>query len=521
MTEQYNFCNAFYKSASKTPKNIAIISAGQTYNYGEIWQKASQLAAFIAPRLKSRRVGILASRSVTAYIGILGAAAGGATYVPLSLKLPEERLIILLEKLELDALVVDLHGAKLMSDLVLEKAPALIIRSDDAQDIINSTSISQLPEKMIAAPIQRAPSDLAYIMFTSGSTGTPKGVMLPNAAIQHYLDETENWTKLTPDDRVAEAHDITFDLSVHNMGLAWRAAAPLYLMSPLDMMAPHGFIRKNEITFWLSVPTIINNIRRANRLTTNLLPSLRLAMFCGEPLPLNTAQALAEAAPNAVVENIYGPTEATIACSRQRLTDPAVVTETRDIVSIGVPYSNMDIAIFGTDDMRLPVGQVGEMALAGNQLAEGYFNAPDLTDKVFRMIDGVRWYFTGDLGYCDENGAFHHMGRTDNQVKMKGNRIELEEVEKYLRDACKDELATVVAWPLIDSVPQGLVGFTTNDDVSETMIQHTMRARIPHYMVPSRIVLKSDMPRNISDKIDRKALFAELDLEMKAEVISA
>ena len=511
MQLNFNIARDFSKTAQKYPDAIAISAGKEDISYGELCVLARKVSSVLKPRLKSKRVGILGSRSISAYVGILGAAWAGATYVPLNMKWPAERLIALMTDLELDALVVDAQGAKLLSPEVLNHTPNLILRSDDAVEVPGSISFSEINGVGSDSPAHRDAEELGYIVFTSGSTGMPKGVMVSCGSLNHYLNETEKWTQLSQEDRIAEAHDITFDLSIHNMFLAWREGSSLHLMTALDMMAPHTFIRKRDITVWMSVPTIVNNMRRANKLSHDLLPTLRLSIFCGEPLAIPTVEAWADAAPNSVIENIYGPTECTIVCTRQTLTNPPLITPKRGILAIGPAYDNFEIAICGDDGLPLPDGETGEIALASPQLSNGYFKAPEQTAKSFRTIDGKLWYYTGDLGYRDENNIFHHMGRTDNQVKMKGNRIELEEVETHLRKVCQTELATVVAWPLIDGTPQGLVGFTTSKGKDEAAIRSEMMATLPEYMVPARIVVLDEMPRNINDKIDRKALLASLD----------
>ncbi len=511
MRKNFNIAVDFSEIARKNPEKLAIKAGKFEISFGDLAVLARKIASALQPNLNTKRVGILGSRSIPAYAGILGAAWAGATYVPLNMKWPAERLITLLNDLELDALIVDASGAKLLTPEVLEHAPELILRSDDAAEVPGSIAFSEIPGVAPETPAVLTEDELGYIVFTSGSTGMPKGVMVSCGSLKRYLDETEKWMGLTQADRIAEAHDITFDLSIHNMFLAWREGSSLHLMTALDMMAPQAFIRKHDITVWMSVPTIVNNMRRANKLSGGLLPTLRLSIFCGEPLAMPTVDAWASAAPNSTIENIYGPTECTVVCTRQRLTNPPLITPKRGILAIGQAYENFEIAICGEDGAPLPDGETGEIALASPQLSNGYFKAPEQTDKAFRMIDGKRWYYTGDLGYRDENGILHHMGRTDNQVKMKGNRIELEEVETHLRRVCNTELATVVAWPFIDGTPQGLVGFTTAKDKDEATIRKEMMATLPEYMVPSRILLRDEMPRNINDKIDRKALLAELN----------
>ncbi|MEP0940653.1 MAG: AMP-binding protein [Rhizobiaceae bacterium] len=516
MSTNYNIVFPFYHTAQSTPDLLAISAGKQEISYGDLATHAAKLAAHLQPKLNSGRVGILASRSIAAYVGIVGTAWAGATYVPLNMKWPADRLIQLMGELELDALIIDSNGAKLLSDEVRAAAPSTIISGDPFAVIDGFASVINLSESTMPFPAPREAEELAYIVFTSGSTGMPKGVMVSCGSLAQYLDETDKWAGFTAEDRVAEAHDVTFDLSVHNMFLAWRAGSSLHLMSALDMMAPQAFVRKRAITAWMSVPTIVNNMRRAGSLKPGLFETLRLSVFCGEPLAIPTVAAWQDAAPNSVIENIYGPTECTIVCMRQRLTEPPLVTKERGILSIGDAYDNFEIVICDPTGAELPVNEIGEIVLGSTQLADGYFNRPDLTDAAFRKVSGKRWYFTGDLGYRDENGKFHHMGRLDNQVKMKGNRIELEEVETHLRRACGTELAVVVAWPVIDGSAQGLVGFTTNMVMSEKEIRAAMAKELPDYMVPGRIEFRAEMPRNINDKIDRKALVAHLDTDAAA-----
>lgn len=515
MNEQFNISNGFFDTAAKTPDALAIQCDGQSITYGQLANKALRVAKKLQPALKKKRVGIVGSRSIFAYVGILGAAASGATYVPINLKWPEERLIAIFGQLELDAIIVDKNGSKLITENLRPHAPDLIICCDEASPIENAIRFQDLPDHEQGSPIQSRPDDLGYIIFTSGTTGMPKGVMISQKSLEIYLDEAQTWCDLNGKDRIAEAHDLTFDLSVHNMFLAWRGGSALYIMSALDMMAPHAFIRKHDITVWLTVPTIVNNVRRANRLSPNLFPTLRLSIFCGEPLPIATVNAMIEAAPNAVIENIYGPTECTIVCSRQRITNRPAITPDRDIIAIGTEFSNTEMLIVGSDFKALPDGEVGEFALVSPKLAVGYLDAPEQTEKAFKQIDGKRIYLTGDLGYRGEDGLLHYMGRIDNQVKMKGNRIELEEVDTHLRRAAKTELAAIVAWPILEGIPQGLIGFTIENGVTPEDIKASMKASLPQYMLPAKIIQLAEMPRNPSDKIDRKALFAMLEKPAK------
>lgn len=514
-----NLALPMYRASLAAPTATAIAAGPAELGYGEVAEMARRLGALFQNVRSSGRIGILASRSVAACLGILGASWSGGTYVPLNLKLPEERLLHLLEVLDLDALVVDARGAALITPRVAAAAPTTIVCSDDAKapDGTCPIRLSDIPQGGSAEPAAVSSEDVAYIEFTSGTTGLPKGVMVPVGAVNHYLRVTQEKFGLRAEDRVAETCDITFDLSVHNMFLAWNAGAALHLMSPLEMISPSRFIRGREISAWLSVPSIIATMRKTKALEPGSLPSLRLSWFCGEALPLGAARAWAAAAPNSHVENIYGPTEATVACLWQPVVEPAAVTPSREIIAIGVPYPGMEAAILDETLRPVPRGQPGEIALSGAQLALGYFGQPDLTGERFPTIDGKRWYLTGDLGMEDADGIFHHLGRIDNQVKVLGNRIELEEVEMHLRAASGSDHVAAVAWPMRDGLAEGIVGFVVGERQPQE-IQAAMRARVVGYMVPGTIHIVDSLPLNGNGKVDRKALAASLG---QAELVSA
>lgn len=520
MADDYNIASGFVGSALRFPEHLFLADSLNSFSYGQMYKQAAQLAGHLSASGRPKRVGILGTRSVEAYAGVLAAAIAGAAYVPLNLKWPPQRIAELLGVLDLDALVVDANGASLLTEAVLASAPAIIVVADKAAPLSpvpgqTVTRFGEMDAQPLAQPVPVGPDDLAYIIFTSGTTGTPKGVMISAGSLASYVEESRPWTQLTPDDRLAETCDLTFDLSVHNLFLAAEAGASLHILTPLDMLAPARFLRARDITVWMSVPTLAATMRKAGALKPGIFPHLRLSIFCGEPLPASLARAWADATVGGRVENIYGPTEGTVICMRQTLTEPPLTTGERGILAIGTPYETMTVAILDAQQKPVRDGLPGEIALSGPQLAQGYLNASPEQDARFCILDGQRWYLTGDLGMRDENGVFHHLGRTDNQVKVKGNRIELEEVEAHLRRACDSDGVAVVAWPLLDGVPQGLVGFCTSALTPE-QITEALLTTLPRYMVPEPIHVVATLPVNINGKVDRRALIDRLVHEQAA-----
>src|SRR5687767_4682685 len=224
-------------------------------------------------------------------------------------------------------------------------------------------------------------------MFTSGTTGVPKGVVVTAQNVAHFLAVSRSLYHITPGDRLGQFCATAFDVSVFDMFSAWDAAASLHIVPDTVLMAPGGFIKSANLTIWTSVPSVIMTMNRLHQLTPNAFPNLRAAYFIGEALPAASAKAWQVAAPNCVIDNEYGPTEATVACLVYRIKGEPVETPGRGTVSIGHPYPGMDAAIVSPEGMFLPVGEVGELALYGAQVAAGYLDDPEQTSRRFPTLD--------------------------------------------------------------------------------------------------------------------------------------
>ncbi|HEX6842611.1 MAG TPA: amino acid adenylation domain-containing protein [Stellaceae bacterium] len=512
-----------HRHSLAAPERPALCANGETLSYRELARRARNVAGALRDVgvQPGARVAILASRSVAAYAGMLGASWVGAAYMPINLSVPERRLIEVLDIAKPAALVADETGTELLSNRVMEAAPPLVLTAhEDAKcgcaprQHQQVRAMSTLDEVGPAyEPAFVGPGDMAYLMFTSGSTGAPKGVMVPSGAVHHYLSCVRARYPLTPDDRVAAPTDLSFDLSVNDMFLAWDSGASLHVVPAAQAMAPGKFIKERAMTAWLSVPSVIGMMRRVKMLRPASFPSLRYSLFCGEPLPLSAAQAWQEAAPNSIVDNLYGPTEATVACLWEAVGTAPPVTPERAIIAIGRPFPGMAAAIVEptAPNRFLAPGERGELALSGPQLALGYFGAPELTAKRFPSIDGKRWYLTGDMAYQDADQRFHHLGRIDNQVKVNGYRVELEEVEAHLRAVCSTELVAAVAWPVAHGSATGIVGFHVSKTLTPEVVRDELARRIPAYMMPNRIHVVGALPLNANGKVDRHALIAQLN----------
>jgi amino acid adenylation domain-containing protein len=518
----YNLAYPFYESSLVHPENLALSVGDASLTYAAMREQVQPIARWLRTHVQSNapRVGILASRSPETYLGILGTCWAGGTYIPLSPKYPEDRLLQHFERISLDALIVDASGLALLSERVLSRGPRNILATGMAtssdRKLSGGTKIifsgrDALPTfDPSDAPVEVSPEHTAYIIFTSGTTGVPKGVMIPSSAVTHFVEAMQSQYGIQPTDSMAGITEITFDISVFDLFVTWKYGAALLVVPATQMMAPSSFIQRRRPTIVFTVPSIAASLQRMKLLAPNSMTSLRYSFFAGEPLPVASASMWKAAAPNSVVDNLFGPTEATVVCIGQRFHGSEDATPQRGVVAIGTPFPGMEAAIVDASLNFVADGTHGELLLSGHQLSSGYFGDPGLSNKFFPTLAARRWYRTGDLAYRDTSGVFHHLGRIDNQVKVLGLRVELEEIEAHLREVYETDSVAVIAWPVEHGSASGIVAFVCgrigDDDPS---LKAQIKRRLPSYMVPSRVHYIESIPLNANGKVNRKEL-AEL-----------
>ena len=528
-----NLATGVFMHAATQPQRTAIVVDERAYTYDAFARLAGAVATWLRARVAQRasdnaaggrvngttlaapRVGILAGRSIETYAGIVGAAWAGGTYVPLNPKIPASRLAYVIGRAKIDVLIADAKGAPKLDELAPNERPAHVLLPAD------SSQLERPGPALPPTPV--APDHPAYIIFTSGTTGVPKGVVVTVANIAHTLASICALYHIGPADRVGQFIETTFDPSILEMFACWQGGAELHVLPETKAMAPGGFIRQRELTVTHAVPSLILMMQKFKQLAPGSMPSLRLSFFGGEGLPVASARLWQQAAPNAFITNQYGPTEAAVACISQPFTDPPVETAGRGTLAIGTSFPGMTSAIVDENDPArfLPAGEIGELALSGPQLAAGYLGDEEQTARRFPVLQHPilgksRWYLTGDSAYCDEQGLFHCLGRIDNQVKVMGHRVELEEIEAHLRVVCKTDSVAAVAWPVVNGNPAGIVAFVGGgpavaDAAAAMDVREAMKRRVPFYMVPSRVHAIDALPLSSNGKVDRKGLRTMLD----------
>ncbi|MFF9347264.1 amino acid adenylation domain-containing protein [Streptomyces sp. NPDC014734] len=501
--------------ASVLPDRVALTIGRRDYTYEETATVARRWAAALVEAAdgRPRRIGVLADRSEVSYLGVAAALFAGAAFVPLNRKFPAARTRTMLARAEVDAVLADAASAARLPELLegLERRPVVLLpdtaRTEvpglDGYRVLDAADLARFaPSAELPGP---GPDDLAYLLFTSGSTGRPKGVPVTHGNVRAFLDANRDRYRLTPDDRLTQTFDQTFDLSVFDLFMAWDNGARVCSMDPIELLAPFRYLERNGITVWFSVPSVAAVLRRRGVLRPGTMPTLRWSLFCGEALPRAIAEDWQAAAPHSTVENLYGPTELTIACTAYRW-DPATGPAecVHDNVPIGRPYPGLDAVVVDERLADVPDGEAGELCVAGPQTTPGYWRAPELTARRYFERDGLRYYRTGDLvRYL--NGQYVCLGRNDQQVKIGGHRVELGEIEGALRRAGAPE-AVALQWPDAQTVTAVVSG-----TADPTALADACADGLPAYMVPRTVRVVDEMPVNANGKVDRPALIRWLD----------
>lgn len=520
----------FVLQSALGPDNAALVVGNRTYSYAEASQIARRWAARLidAAGSRPRRVGVFAYRSEASYLGVLAALFAGAAFVPLNRKFPIERTRAMLEQADVDALIVDNESLPQLHEVLrgMRRPPALLLPATDAVSLARELPGVVLDRRDLASamPLATLPAvssdDLAYLLFTSGSTGVPGGVPITHGNVRAFLDVNRPRYAFTSADRVTQTFDQTFDLSVFDLFMAWDSGAAVCVMQPIEMLAPFKFLEQHKITVWFSVPSAASLLIKRGALKPGSMPTLRWSLFCGEGLPQATAEAWQCAAPNSIVENLYGPTELTIACATYRwnpVTSPAQCVN--DLVPIGEVYAGLERIIVDEMLNEVETGRIGELCIAGPQTSPGYWkNAQRTAARFFerQLAHGRTLWFhrTGDL-VAERNGQLVYLGRRDTQVKVGGHRIELGEIEGVLRRGGSVE-AIALPWPC-EKQPDHIVAIVSGAP-SLARLEAAARQALPNYMVPRAIHAIPEMPLNANAKIDRKALRGWLSTRNAQEV---
>ncbi|HHT2830087.1 enterobactin non-ribosomal peptide synthetase EntF [Klebsiella aerogenes] len=495
------------EQARKTPDAPALADANWRFSYREMRQQVVALANLLRQRgvKPGDSVAVALPRSVFLTLALHGIVEAGAAWLPLDTGYPDDRLRMMLE----------------------DAQPSLLITSDDQlarfSDIPGLTSLCY--QQPLAAeddtPLALSkPEHTAYIIFTSGSTGRPKGVMVGQTAIVNRLLWMQNHYPLTAADVVAQKTPCSFDVSVWEFWWPFMTGAQLLMAAPeahRDPLAMQRFFAQYGVTTTHFVPSMLAAFVAS--LDSDNVSSCRTLkrVFCsGEALPTELCREW-ERLTGAPLHNLYGPTEAAVDVSWYPACGPELAAVTGNSVPIGWPVWNTGLRILDAAMRPVPPGVAGDLYLTGIQLAQGYMGRPDLTASRFiadPFAPGERMYRTGDVARWLDNGAVEYLGRSDDQLKIRGQRIELGEIDRVM--AALPDVAQAVCHACVfnQAAATGgdarqLVGYLVSESGQQldvAALKARLSEQLPPHMVPVVLIQLESFPLSANGKLDRKAL---------------
>ncbi|MBF6327114.1 amino acid adenylation domain-containing protein [Nocardia transvalensis] len=485
--------HVFESSCDATPDAVALDCAGATLSYAELDSRANSLAHHLRSLgvTEGVRVAILLPRSVHTYVALLGIGKAGATFVPIDPGAPPNRVAYIVEDADVEVVVTSTE-----LDDALNGLDRTVVRVDaDAAAIASAPTTRPEPPAGLADPV-------AYIMYTSGSSGRPKGVLIAQSSICNFLDVVPDVYDIRTGDRVYQGMTISFDFSIEEIWPTWARGATV-VVGPTDSRRLGGeladFLESSGVTVLYCVPTLLATIPRE-------LPSIRSILVGGEACPAQLVERWAR--PGRRMLNTYGPTEATVTATVGELVPGKQVT-------IGRALPTYSVILLDDNRDTVADGEVGEICIGGPGVALGYIGRPDLTADRFidhpAAPDG-KLYRTGDLGRFDASGELEYMGRADAEVKIRGHRIDLGEIESVLLEDPSVTEAVVATTDHAGADGPELAAYVVLSDSSEAdeelraRLHRGMRDRLPAYMVASYVEVIEALPTMPSGKVDRRQL---------------
>ncbi len=470
----------------------AFFIGNKFYTYRQLSERISAVRAAIAQiNAQNPLVGLAIHDDIDTYASIFALWMEGKAYVPLHPNQPIERNLNILEQIKCT------H--------VIDSATNSVYANGKYQII--ATSHCVYTHDLIDNWKDTLDDELAYILFTSGSTGVPKGVTISRKNVAAFMDSFwQTGISITPDDRCLQAFDLTFDVSVQSYLVPLTRGACCYTIpyGQVKYLYAASLIQEQKITFGAMAPSMLTYLRPY--FDEFDASSLKTCILTAEACPVDLLEDWYECAKNVEIYDFYGPTEATIYCTYYKLTRGGNNLSLNGVISIGKPLANVQAIIIREDASLVKDQEKGELCVAGDQVTQGYWLNPEKNNTSFFIKDGVRYYHTGDLCYWDKSGNIMYSGRIDQQAKIQGFRVELGEIEFHARAFYNNEYRTLaIAYQNAQNLTEIALFVEKQEEPSQALVAY-LRSKMPHYMIPSKIIFEPSFPLNKSEKIDRNLL---------------
>ncbi|MGF1488110.1 MAG: amino acid adenylation domain-containing protein, partial [Prochloraceae cyanobacterium] len=512
-----NVAELFRERVKLNPENIAIVQGDLNYSYAELNQRAETIARVIK---KGEVVAVSGENSFGLIASILGVVLAGGILLTIDRNLPEARKKLMWQEAQ--------------AKLILAVGSEVVIKYQEIDVISIDADSGSLSFKNLQnyEPRDICPKDPAYIFFTSGTTGTPKGVLGIHKGLSHFIEWQRNTFKVGIGDRIAQLTGLSFDVVLREIFLPLTSGATLCLPENRDdILDPIQWLKEQRITVLHTVPSL-GQFWLSNS-GENSLPALKWVFFAGEPLSDILVSQWRDILPHGKIVNLYGPTETTLAKCYYQI--PAQIQP--GIQPVGFPLPHTQALVLNSSNNLCGIGEVGQIAIRTPYRSLGYINANQEQQKrfiknPFTKIENDLLYLSGDLGRYDSNGCLEILGRVDRQVKIRGVRIELAEIESLLTNHPQVKQAVVVvreerlvAYLALEksevskqgtgkreqSIGNRQLKQTANRKQQATNnkqknIRDFLKQKLPEYLIPSAFTIVETLPLNANGKVDRAAI---------------
>jgi len=501
----------FNSSLDKHQEQLCIIHGEKSYTYRELEDFSNKISFFLRNTgiiQKNTPIAIFSERSFELIAWLLGILKSGGAFVPFSIDWPIERLISTIQENNIQYLITQ----KKFEDYFYELSASVNIIY---QDNINLDLYPKTP-----LPTINSSQDIAYIIFTSGTTGKPKGVTESHRAVNNLLEWVVREFNLTNKDNCLWVCSISFDLSIFDIFAMLSVGGKITITSDAERKNIQALVKillKNNITIWNSAPPILTALVKYLEILNVQDLSLRLILLSGDWIPTDLPKRIWKICCKAIIYSLGGATEATVWSNYYPITKDH---SNYPSIPYGKPIQNSKYYVFDEDMSLCPLMVPGELYITGECLGNGYYNQPLLTAESFPTIningDKIRAYKTGDIAFIHSDGDIRLLGRVDHQIKIRGNRVELNEIKACLHKICNIIESEIILYNQHSQTI--LIAFLVYNEINKNTeyFKQKLRKYLPDYMVPEHLIIIQQMPITSNGKIDRDALYEIFEHTAKA-----